>query len=174
MKAPPQPLPTEASAPPRPRLSPSGRADSWQLTARPPVMLSVVQAGDKNMIFRFHLILTTTISQRLITGKGAGGLHTPGSPQGHIQGTRCVDTCAVCAPAMDVICLRAGVDTGSFCVHRHVYMSMCVHITRVPCVSVHRPVKGIGQGGLVLIMGMRAVLMFVEWRGHERGWIGSK
>lgn len=41
----------------------------------------------------------------------------------------------MCAPAMGVICLREGVDTGSFCVHRHVYMSMCVHITWVPCVS---------------------------------------
>lgn len=71
-------------APPQQRLSPLGRGDSWQLTARPPVMLSVVQAGDKNMIFRFHLILTTTVSQRLTTGKGAGGLHTPGSPQGHM------------------------------------------------------------------------------------------
>lgn len=69
------------------------------MAARPPVRLSVVPAGAKNMIFYFHIVLTTALSQIPITGKAGGLASRLEAPKGiyRAQGVQTHVLC-VCLP----------------------------------------------------------------------------
>lgn len=135
--------------------------------------------GAKNRSFYFLFILTTTLNQILIMVtdrigwlcthlEASGGTHRAQGMQTCVCICICVRMCAgtaVYAPVrvrmhMGVlcicICLHESVHTCAVmrvCIHKHVYMSTCVHLTRVPCVFTGL-LKASGQGGLVLIMEM--------------------